>query len=73
MVKRSRSSLEVTWSFVPTNNYQVAPTDVGAIHGMAAAQQQAAYNSQVRSQGAALGGLFGLAERVGARAGARRN
>ncbi len=73
MVKRSRSSLEVTWSFVPTNNYQVAPTDVGDIHGMAAAQQQAAYNSQVRSQGAALGGLFGLAERVGARAGARRN
>jgi len=46
--------------FVPTNNYQVQPTDVAGIHGMAAAQAQANYQAQLKSQGAALGGLFGL-------------
>lgn len=51
--------------FVPTNNYQVAPTDVGGIHGMAAAQQQANYQAQLKSQGAAAGGLFGLVGTIG--------
>lgn len=53
-------------SFVPTNNYQVAPTDVGAIFGMAAAQDQANYARQQQSQNAGTGALFGLAGNLGA-------
>ena len=51
--------------FVPTNDYQVQPTDVAGIHGMAASQAQANYQSQLRSQGGAMGGLFGLAGTIG--------
>lgn len=47
-------------TFVPTNNYQVAPTDVGGIYGAQAAQENANYQGQLRSQQAGLGGLYGL-------------
>lgn len=52
-------------SFVPTNNYQIQPTDVGGIYGMAAAQQQANYQAQRQAQNAGMGGLFGLAGTLG--------
>ena len=52
-------------SFVPTNNYQVQPADVGGIFGMAAAQDSANYQAQQQSQNAAMGGLFGLAGSLG--------
>lgn len=47
-------------TFVNTPQTQVAPTDVVGAYGLAAKQQQAAYDAQMRSNAAATGGLFGL-------------
>ena len=50
---------------MPTNNYQVAPIDVGGIFGMAAAKEQQNHQAQQRAQSGAMGGLFGLARTLG--------
>lgn len=47
-------------NFVNTPQTQVAPTDVVGAYGNAAAQQQALYQSQMQSNNATTGGLFGL-------------
>ena len=56
-------------SFVPTNNYQIQPTDVGGIIGQDYATRYGAWNQQNQqaqaSQNAMLGGLFGLGGTLG--------
>lgn len=47
-------------NFVSTPQTQVAPTDVIGAYGQSAAQQQAAYQEQMKANNAATGGLFGL-------------
>jgi hypothetical protein len=52
-------------SFVPTNNYQIAPTDVSGNYWNAYQGQLAQQQMQQKQQGAAMGGLFGLAGTLG--------
>jgi hypothetical protein len=47
-------------SFVPTNNYQIAPTDVSGNYWNAYQGQLAQQQMQQKSSDAAMGGLFGL-------------
>ena len=48
-------------SFVPTNNYQIAPTDVSGNYWNAYAGQVQQQQMAQQQQNAAMGGLFGLA------------
>ena len=52
-------------SFVPTNNYQIAPTDVSGNYWNAYQGQVAQQQAAQRSNNAAMGGLFGLAGTLG--------
>ncbi len=52
-------------TFVPTNNYQIAPTDVSGNYWNAYQGQVAQQQAQQRQQSAAMGGLFGLAGSLG--------
>jgi hypothetical protein len=52
-------------SFVPTNNYQIAPTDVSGNYWNAYQAQMAQQQMAQKSGNAAMGGLFGLAGTLG--------
>lgn len=52
-------------SFVPTNNYQIAPTDVSGNYWNAYQGQVAQQQAAMQQQNAALGGLFGLGGTLG--------
>lgn len=52
-------------TFAPQTNYQIQAPDVGGIYGMAAANDQATYRTQVGAQNAAFSGLTNLAGSLG--------
>lgn len=51
--------------FVPTNNYQIAPTDVSGNYWNAYQGEVAQQQANQKQQSAAMGGLFGLAGSLG--------
>jgi hypothetical protein len=52
-------------TFVPTNNYQIAPTDVSGNYWNAYQGQVAQQQMAQQQNNAMLGGLFGLAGSLG--------